>query len=673
MSIFSKKSAEKKTESPEELNDFLTNTVTMQDDVAEVMINRKRGKIMTSPFGRKKTKNNIQRDLTEVYTDDNGKIPDLTKLDKNERPLWQTILYSLTVIFTVLFVFAAVGFLVFANLNNQKFTNENVIFKIETPLSIVSGQDQEYTIIVTNREKVNLYNLEIELIYPEGFQYVSGSPEAVGEKRNNWNVSVLRPGETQEIKLVGNLLTSINSVESLSGTLNFKPENLNADFRQKVFLDLNVNSSVIEVNLEAPERFLADKDIKYIINLKNLSKEEIKDLEVTLQTPEDFVFVSSTPKTEANSEKLWKIDLPAGVAIDLEESEDKNEILEDVKIIFEGNYSLADSGGNRELRVLIKLRRNGKEILMTEKNLISKIIKDQLTASLIINGSAEDQAVNFDDLLFYTLTYKNSGQEEIKNIEVKAILDSEVLLWDTLLDNNKGVKKDNTLTWTGQEIPQLLNLRPGEEGSISWQIRVSDLESLSSLVKKFSIESEVELVGKLADDTSNEVKSKKIVNTINSDLNLGVAVRYYDNNNLPLGSGPIVPKVGETSSYNLVFNLSNNVHDIGDIEVTAVLPKNVNWNNKTNHDLGDMNYDGTNREVVWAINNLSRNTNNVEANFNLSITPQEDDFGRVLIILPEIKLRAKDLTTGADINKSIRAVTTSFKDPILGQLSGIVE
>jgi hypothetical protein len=672
MSIFFKKSLKESTNNPGELNDFLTNTVTMQDDVAEVMINRKRGKIMTSSFNRRKDKNNIQRDLTEVYTDDNGKIPDLTRLDKNERPLWQTILYSLTAVFTVLFIFAAVGFLVFANLSNLKFTNENVIFKIETPLSIVSGQDQEYKIIVTNREKVNLYNLEVELIYPDGFQYISGLPEAVGEKNNNWSVSVLRPGETQEIKFIGNFLTSINSVESLSGTLNFKPENLNSDFRQRVFLDLNVNSSVIEVNLEAPERFLADKNIQYLINLKNLSQEEIKELEIVLQTPDDFTFVSSTPKIEVNSDKLWKIDLPASAVTDLEDDNNSKEVKE-TKIFFEGNYSLADSGGNRELRILIKLRKNGKEILMAEKTLISKIIKDQLTTSLIINGSAEDQAVNFDDLLFYTLTYKNSGQEEIKNIEVKAILNSEVLLWDTLLNNDKGIKKDNTLTWTGKEIPQLLNLRPGEEGSISWQIRVSDLESLSSLVKKFSIESEVEIKGKLSDDTTNEVKSKKIINTINSDLNLGVTVRYYDDNNLPLGSGPIVPKVGETSSYNLVFILTNNVHDIGDVEVTAVLPRNVSWNNKTNLELGEINYDGTGRRVVWQINNLSRNINNVEANFNLSITPQEDDFGRVLIMLPEIKLRAKDLTTGTEINKSIRAVTTSFKDPILGQLSGIVE
>jgi hypothetical protein len=41
----------------------------------------------------------IQRDLADVYTDNDGQIPDLTRLDQSERPLWQTILYVLVAVF----------------------------------------------------------------------------------------------------------------------------------------------------------------------------------------------------------------------------------------------------------------------------------------------------------------------------------------------------------------------------------------------------------------------------------------------------------------------------------------------------------------------------------------------------------------------------------------------
>jgi hypothetical protein len=665
-----------KNKEPEIFSDYLDNTVTMQDDVAQAMIEKKKGKILTSS-DKIRIKDNIQRDLAQVYTNDDGEIPDLTKLDKMQRPLWQTIFYSLVVMFTVLFIFAAIGFLVFANLTNQTFTNENVIFKIESPLSIISGQDQEYTIIIANREKVNLYNLEIELMYPEGFTYVSGTLETVGDKKNNWNISVLRPGETVEIKFVANFLAPLSSVGALSGTLNFKPENLNADFRQRAFLDLNVGASVIELSLMGSDKILADKNINYVISLKNLGSDELTDLEVVIEPSKDFTLVSSTPKMESDStEKIWNINLmPFNQELD-NEADDEKEVLKEnleTKITVEGNYSLAEDEGNREFIVLVYFKKDGQRILMARNSIISKVIKDQLSVSLIINSSAEDQAVNFDDLLFYTLSYKNTGQEEIKNIEIKAILDSEVLLWEALSDSNNGLREGSSLTWTGKEIPKLLNLRPGEEGTISWQIRVSDRESLSQLVRKFSIESEAQVKGQLLDGSTNEVKSKKILNSINSDLDLDVLVRYYDENNLPLGAGPIMPKVGETSSYNIVFTLTNNIHDIGDIEISASLPRNVSWTNRTDYDLGEINYDGINQRINWKINSLSRNRNKVEANFNLSIVPNEDDFGRVLILLPEIKLKAMDLTTGSDINKTIRAITTSFKDPILGQVSGIVE
>ncbi len=653
----------------DETLDLSENTMTMHDDVADLLINKKKGGVLTSSF-KKRNGDDIQRDLSQVYADDDGQIPDLTKLDKMQRPLWQTILYTITITLTILFIVAAGGFLVFSNLNDQTFTNEKVNFKIDAPLTVISGQEQTYKIIITNKERVNLYNLEVELIYPEGFEYISGEIESTGDKKNIWNISVLRIGETREIEFKARILLPVNSETSLSGTLTFKPENLNADFKQRAFLDLFVNSSVVSLVVNGPDKILANQKAEYKIELFNNNEEEINDLEILIEYPKEFIFGSSSLPAIENSNNSWLI---ASLLPRLSDEEDGDKEEQKYELIISGDYGLVIDDGNKEFLVKVFLRKSGQRILMAEQSIISKIIKDQLVASLIINSSGEDQAVNFGELLFYTLNYKNTGQEEIKNIEIKATLNSDVLSWQTLVDENNGLKKNNTITWTGKEVPKLLNLRPGEEGNLSWQIRVADLSNLDDSVNKFNVESEIELSGKLADGTTNEIKTKKIKNSINSDLNLDVIVRYYDENNLPLGSGSIIPKVGETSSYNLVFKLSNNIHDIGDLEISAVLPRNVSWDNKPNYNIGEINYDGTSQRITWKINSLSKNNNNVTASFNLSIKPQEDDFGRVLILLPEIKLSAKDLTTGSNINKTIRAITTSFNDPTLGRVSGIVE
>jgi hypothetical protein len=70
---------------------------------------------------------------------------------------------------------------------------------------------------------------------------------------------------------------------------------------------------------------------------------------------------------------------------------------------------------------------------------------------------------------------------------------------------------------------------------------------------------------------------------------------------------------------------------------------------------------------------LVKSAQNTEATFNVSIEPQSSDLGRVLILVSNLSLSAKDSQTGAEINKGLKAITTAFTDPILGSVSGIVE
>ena len=172
---------------------------------------------------------------------------------------------------------------------------------------------------------------------------------------------------------------------------------------------------------------------------------------------------------------------------------------------------------------------------------------------------------------------------------------------------------------------------------------------------------------------NSDIKSKKIVNAINSDLDMTVGARYYDADNVALGSGPITPKSGETSSYNVRLALSNNLHNITDIEVSAVLPQNVSWDNKENHNLGDLYYNSKTKKIIWKVSRLPKTSKDGVVDFNVSITPTTDDVGKVLILIPEINLTATDSETGAVINKKFKAITTAFEDPIMGQLDGIVQ
>ncbi len=669
MKLFSSKQIKDDIESAEE-NPMLSKISTMQDDLAGDIIKKNKRRTLTENFrfvGRKT--NTIQRDLASVYTNEDGTIPDLTKLETGDKPFWQKLLYFLTISLFILLISAIAGFWVYSNFTNDTFTNEKITFKIEPPIAVVAGQEQDYRILITNKEKVNLYNLNIELQYPEGFEYVSSTIQSGGEKNNLWDFSVLKVGESKEIVFTAKLTAGIGSVNSLSGTLTFKPENLNADFKQKDTVDLGVNSSVVSLSLEGPEKILANQKIDYKIKLNNFGKDILNDLEVVATYPQRFSYEKASIEPKDGSDNIWEISNLATSSIETTATSSVKEI------IISGNYSAIDDSGDHIFSVIVNSKNKlGEKIVLAEQTFNTAVVRDQLKLSLVINGSGQDQPIGFGETLFYTLSYKNASTEEIKNIELVAFLDSQLLDWSAISEVSGGKIKDNKITWTGKEISKLLSLRAQEEGEITWTIRVKDLEDINrQTITKFSIENKISASFKNVNNESSEVTLKPIINSINSDLSLSAQARYYNDDNLPLGAGPITPKIGEPSSYNIKIDLANNLHDIANIVVSLSLPKNVSWDDKDDVDTGSLVYDRSAHKVLWRISKLSKTAKGASANFNVSITPQESDFGRVLVLVPEIKLSAKDIDVGSDINKTVRAITTAFDDPILGKLSGVVE
>lgn len=616
----------------------------------------------TRRLSRFRQKKNIKDDLARVYSDANGKIPDLTKLEDAQRSVWRTVIYTLIVVMSVLLFLAIAGFWFFSNFNNENFTNENVIFRINPPLTVVSGQESVYTIMITNKEKVNLYNLRVEIFYPENFEFIEAEPTAAGERNNIWDFSSLRVGETQKIEIHGRIVAAINSAQSMKGTMTFKPANLNANFKQEAITEMIVSSSIINLNVIGPERALANQEIEYTIKYRNASEEEFNDLQLVLEPPLGFIMESAEPEHLKDQDRVWEIkNLAAGA---------------EGEIKITGNYSALETGGNQEFRARIQIRKNGDYHPQSEGFAVTEVIKDQLSLRLIINGSAEDQPINFGDLMFYSIVYKNTGQEELKNLEISAQINSQIIDWGTLIDNQAGSRRQNIITWTGREIPQLFRLNPGEEGEIIWQVRVRDASVLNDKnINKFNVESRVAAKAEQAGELSGHstTQSKTIVNSISSDLNLMAQARYYNEDNLPLGLGPIKPKVDEVSTYNIKLELANNLNDVNNLQLVITLPKNVSWAGKENHTVGDLIYNENSNKINWHISRLPKSAGRTEATFNVSIKPTFDDLGRVLVLVSEVALQAQDATTGAPINKNIKGITTAFNDPVLGQVNGIVE
>ncbi len=160
--------------------------------------------------------------------------------------------------------------------------------------------------------------------------------------------------------------------------------------------------------------------------------------------------------------------------------------------------------------------------------------------------------------------------------------------------------------------------------------------------------------------------------SLNSDASFKAEARYFDQDGAPLGSGPLPPKVGETTSYRVLWLITNGLHDLEDISVSTTLPSNVEWDDFSSADLGSVVFDTGTRTVRWTVSNMPNDVQTVRASFSLSITPTDEEVGEFIKLTTGSSLQARDGETGSAIERQNDELTTELETDDYAQNKGIV-
>ena len=113
---------------------------------------------------------NLQYDLKRIYTDGDGKMPDISRLDKKRGSLILKFLGWIVLLSLIGGGLAAGGFYLF---NWSVFNGDNgkIIMRIEGPQEVSSGEEVTYKIVINNQKKVVLGEGEMEVQYPTSFTF----------------------------------------------------------------------------------------------------------------------------------------------------------------------------------------------------------------------------------------------------------------------------------------------------------------------------------------------------------------------------------------------------------------------------------------------------------------------------------------------------------------------
>lgn len=580
-------------------------------------------------MAKKKKAKKIEKSdkIIDIYTDlDKDKKVDMTKLERKIVNKKKKIIFISLLALFVLAAASIAGFMFF----NNSFTDAakgKAELSINTVDTMASGEQIALEIIYENKEDVSIKSGTISLHYPEGFYFQKADPQP-NINNNTWNIANVASGAGGKIKITGQLVGELQEEKEFSGFLTYQPINFNSEFQDIDKKIVKITDTIVTLQTKLPERSRSGEEIEYNLKFKNTSSLPLPNVKVLVNYPKEFTPVSAEPEASV-SNNIWQF---AEIASNEEQ---------EIKIT--GNIK-GESKAIAEFKFQLGLEEpNGFFNVQVEKNDKITIANPELGLKLTAPEYASLGAG-----IEYKVDLENTSDIEIKNIEVG--LDFQ----------------DNFFDQSAVTLEKIESLKPQEKKTLTYKTDI-----------KKKIEGDVNIIRAAAKIKSASVAGENATfeQTSSVETKLRAAMqftsqgRYYSDDLTKLGSGPIPPKVGQTTSYMIWWDIKAKGGDLKNIEITTTLPEYIN---KVEISTENLVYDKATNQVKWSIDNL-RQGETKRGVFNIYVTPTSEQLNKLLILTKETVVSAIDVNTNESLSSAGDKITSDLPQDPVASGKGVVE
>jgi hypothetical protein len=604
---------------------------------------------------RRKTPEELQTELKQIYIDQDGAMPDFTKLEGKPSSRLKSILVGLGLFCAVLGAVSWVGFFLF--MKPTGFTGEGIVVKIESVEQLTSGGEAELVIRYRNEERLPIASSSLTATLPKGFVYLSSEPARSEDGR--WLIGSIPPGAEGEVKVKGWIRAEVGATLTAQASLNYRPADFNSEFQKVASHSVAVGDSLLTMTGTGPETMTPGDKIEFRYEFENGSGRDIEQLRFVLEPLEGFIFDSAEPVPDAGFNDRWSIPKLAAGQKDA--------------FVIRGTFGAA-SRGPKSLGASIGFVDGDVYVASARGSASTDVQKSDLAVNLIVNGSNQPPAVSFADTLHFSMNYKNAGDVVMQDVVLSAELPSEpsgaeLIDWVSLKDELSGTRKGSVVSWNKKQIEGLAELKPGEEGVINFSVQLSKKPPFAEasgdkpLSMRFAVaaqgKAKIGRMGKTIRD--KEILSDPLNIVLNSDVIFKAFGRYFDESGAPLGSGPLPLKVGETTVYRIHWVIQNTLHELTNLNVSTLLPQGVKWTGIPRVvEAGELTFDETGRKANWRLNRLPTSVPSVTVSFDVEVKPGFEDIGNILDLTGDSRFEAVDKETGSVILKTQPPVGTDL-------------
>lgn len=597
----------------------------------------------------------IDANLNEIYSDKKGDLVDVKKLKIRRKSFLIVRIFKKL---TFLVLLSLTAYFAYVHFFTGDANLEAVNFKINAPAEIKAGEEFTYSITISNNTKFAISEISLDLTYPENYIFISSKLPS-SEFNNSFKLDSLAAGSERIVEINGMVIDKEQSVSVVMANLSYMPVNFSSQFKKESSTASVISGLGFKIDINYPSLVFLGQSNEIVMSFSEDQNNFIEDFIVEFIPNKGGVISLGEIKDNNANDKLSLVGTNS-FSLNIKDLVSKN-------ITFK--YLAKDEAvGDNNIVVNIKKRlETGESYNFAKYNVNIEAVKSDLNIALFLNDSKNNQALSFGDILNYSLRYSNKGDSSYKDAVITLVLNGKLYDFNSLKSSVEGDTRSNQIIWDKKKIQSLSEIKPGDEGEIEFSIK---LKEYSKNLKSDDMEvSAYCQYGGDKDEISTANKSNTITSILNTNLSLSEEIRYFDNNNLPVGSGPLPPRVGEETSFRVYLKIENSIHEIKDTKVSLVLPLYLNYLGVNSLSVGSLDYNEESRELIWDLGKVPVSVLSSEASFTISLIPNENDRNKILVLSPGASASAFDVITKEIVLSKSGAKTTKLEDDDIAALS----
>ncbi len=657
------KSRVSRKSSSSELSSFLERPLPGADEV----------KLFEEAIKKEVISEETDTNLSAIYHDSRGNLVDVSKVKKRSR-------LRLIVLFKKLFVLTIIACAVYGAYYyyfQRPAGTDGIVFKIVAPEESSVGTPLSYEIDYQNDSGLALSGVKIEAVLPAGFVFKDSVPAASGI--NSWYLGNVAIGESDKIIINGYLVGAVDSANVVLARMSYTPANFSSEFKKETSANTVISGLGFNVGMDYLNMALIGQSNELKLSFSGFKDNQLSNFYLEVSGSDNFKInrVGAEKPATTTSTK------------DVVSAASSTPVMGDVQTVGEGRWLISNMPTSSDERVtvpvvfglnsknndseeltvrLIQKEVDGNERIFWEKTVSFEIMKSDLNISLSLNEEKSDQPLDFGSTMNYSLSYSNNGDSTLYDLVLMAVIKGDFVQWTSLRDPLSGSVSGGAIVWTKEELPALAELAPGSKGNIDFSLKVKDF-SENDLGRDSIISSYAQYGLNNSKNNSDDNKSNTIKSQLNSDLSLTEKILYFNDDNIPLGSGPLPPRVNEKTTVRVMWTIKNNLHDLEDVNVRFNLPAGVAWARGENTNVGSIAYNESENSITWHLGFLPLSVYRADAEFNISLTPSESDRNRIMVLSSGSVVTAIDAFTQAPLQRKTTAKTTKLEDDEIAGLS----